>query len=165
MLAQAFHYKCWADRRTLDAIALIDASRFADSLAFTLQQLNHMVIVEDLFRARLSGVAEPHPATNSQAVPPYAVLRERLLASGQWYAAQAEDPADGEITFRFTDGQAGRMSRQEMLFHVLNHGTYHRGNIAHALDLAGVPHPADTYTVYLHAVQPERRQPSYAPVR
>ncbi|MCO7555636.1 DinB family protein [Metapseudomonas otitidis] len=88
MLAQAFHYKCWADRRTLDAIALIDASRFADSLAFTLQQLNHMVIVEDLFRARLSGVAEPHPATNSQAVPPYAVLRERLLASGQWYAAR-----------------------------------------------------------------------------
>lgn len=74
MLTQTFHYKCWADRRTLDAIALIDASRFADSLAFTLQQLNHRGLAEDLFRARLSGAGESHPATNSQqAVPPCTV--------------------------------------------------------------------------------------------
>ncbi|MGA6104619.1 DinB family protein [Pseudomonas solani] len=162
MLTKAFQYKCWADRRALEAIGLIDAERFPDSLAFTLQQLNHMVIVEDLFRARLTGTAEPHPATNTEAVPGYEVLQRRLLASGQWYAEQvaALEPAAAAeaITFRFTDGRMGRLTREEMFFHVLNHATYHRGNIAHALDLAGVAHPADTYTVFVHATEPARRE-------
>ena len=50
------------------------------------------------------------------------------------------------------------MTRLEILFHIINHGTYHRGAIGHALDLAEVPHPADTYTVFIHAAQPERRE-------
>lgn len=49
------------------------------------------------------------------------------------------------------------MTRQEILFHIVNHGTYHRGAIGHALDLAGAPRPADTYTVFIHAAQPQRR--------
>ncbi|WP_271103301.1 DinB family protein [Pseudomonas tohonis] len=162
MLTKAFQYKCWADRRALEAIGLIDAARFPESLAFTLQQLNHMVIVEDLFRARLTGAAEPHAATNSDAVPDYPTLKRRLLASGQWYAEAvarlAAADAAQEIGFRFTDGRTGRLSREEMFFHVLNHGTYHRGNIAHALDLVGVAHPADTYTVFVHATEPARRE-------
>ena len=46
------------------------------------------------------------------------------------------------------------MTRQEILFHIVNHGTYHRGAIGHALDLAGAPRPADTYTLYIHSAQP-----------
>ncbi|WP_275590611.1 DinB family protein [Pseudomonas sp. DP-17] len=65
MLTQAFAYKCWSDRRTLDAVAQIDSGRFPEEYAFALQQLNHMAIVEDLFRARLSGAADPHPARGS----------------------------------------------------------------------------------------------------
>jgi len=49
------------------------------------------------------------------------------------------------------------MTRLEILFHIINHGTYHRGAIGHALDLAQVSHPADTYTVFIHATEPERR--------
>ena len=37
------------------------------------------------------------------------------------------------------DGRDGGMTRQEILFHIVNHGTYHRGAIGHALDLAGAP--------------------------
>ncbi|MFV3331100.1 DinB family protein [Pseudomonas sp. NY15437] len=162
MLSQAFAYKCWSDRRALDAIAQIDRERFPGEFAFALQQLNHLVIVEDLFRARLSGEADPHPATNTDAVPGLDELRERLLTSGQWYveqlAALAPAQAGEVIRFRFTDGRSGSLTREEMFFHILNHATYHRGSIARALDQAGVAHPADTYTVFVHATQPARRE-------
>ncbi|MDH0289887.1 DinB family protein [Pseudomonas sp. GD04087] len=162
MLTQAFAYKCWSDRRTLDAVALIDRERFPAEHAFALQQLNHMAIVEELFRARLNGEADPHPATNTATLPGYDELRERLLSSTQWYVEQlaALTPAQGRevIRFRFTDGRSGSLTREEMFFHILNHATYHRGSIARALDQAGVAHPADTYTVFVHATQPQRRE-------
>lgn len=65
LLVESFNYKAWSDRRTLDAIARIDAEAFPASLAFALQQLNHMAIVEELFRARLLG--EPAPTNRPTA--------------------------------------------------------------------------------------------------
>ena len=157
----AFAYKRWAMQRTLEAIRAVDARAFPASVAFARQQLNHIVIVEELFRARLLGEAPPHAATNSAEVPALEALAMRLEASDQWYAAHlaALAPAqwDQALRFRFADGRDGCMTRREILFHVLNHATYHRGAIGHALDLAGVPHPADTYTVFIHQAQPQRR--------
>ncbi|WP_313248763.1 DinB family protein [Stenotrophomonas acidaminiphila] len=157
----AFAYKRWAMQRTLEAIRAVDARAFPASVAFARQQLNHIVIVEELFRARLLGEAPPHAATNSARVPALEALAMRLEASDQWYAAHlaALAPAqwDQALRFRFADGRDGCMTRREILFHVLNHATYHRGAIGHALDLAGVPHPADTYTVFIHQAQPQRR--------
>ena len=49
MLKQAYDYKRWADERTLRAIESINKDEFPDSYAFALQQINHMVIVEELF--------------------------------------------------------------------------------------------------------------------
>ena len=50
------------------------------------------------------------------------------------------------------------LTREEIIYHLINHGTYHRGAIGHALDLAAAPRPADTYTVFIHAAEPERRE-------
>jgi uncharacterized damage-inducible protein DinB len=162
MLIDAYRYKVWADERTLQAIAALAQEKPAEpSLAFMCQQLNHLVIVEELFKARLLGVAAPHRATNTASVPPLAALRQRLLASNQWatdyLASISLDELEQRLTFQFADGQRGAMTRQEMLFHLLNHATYHRGAIGHALDLAGGQRPADTYTVFIHAAEPERR--------
>ena len=157
----AFAYKRWAMQRTLEAIRAVDARAFPASVAFARQQLNHIVIVEELFRARLLGEAPPHAATNSARVPALEALAMRLEASDQWYAAHLAALAPAQwylaLRFRFADGRDGCMTRREILFHVLNHATYHRGAIGHALDLAGVPHPADTYTVFIHQAQPQRR--------
>lgn len=154
-------YKAWADRRTLDAVAQIDLSRHPKAFAFARQQLNHMVRVEELFRARLAAGSDPHASTNTEDVPSLAELDQRLSASNQWLQAYASaltpDQSSELIRFTFVDGQNGAMTREEMLYHLINHGTYHRGAIGHALDLAGAPRPADTYTVFVHAAEPGRR--------
>lgn len=162
MLINTLRYKQWADRRTLDAVTQIDASRHPSSLAFARQQLNHMVRVEELFRARLLGQTEPHASTNSDAVPALEELDQRLSASNAWLLLYAQSLTPEQRTqilhFQFVDGQHGSLSREEALFHLVNHATYHRGAIGHALDLAGAPRPADTYTVFIHAAEPGRRE-------
>lgn len=161
LLRRAFQYKSWADRRTLDAVAKIDARSFPAEIAFACQQLNHMVRVEELFRARLEGVVEPHDSTNTAEVPRLAELDRRLTDSNEWLHQYSQALLPGalgeEIRFTFVDGRPGMLIREELLFHMINHGTYHRGAIGHALDLAQVPRPADTYTVFIHATEPQRR--------
>ncbi|WP_241077695.1 DinB family protein [Phytopseudomonas seleniipraecipitans] len=56
----------------------------------------------------------------------------------------------------FVDGKQGMLSREEAIFHLVNHATYHRGAIGHALDLADANLPADTYTVFIHGAEPQR---------
>ena len=161
LVRRALRYKAWADRRTLDAVAAIDRQRFPSAMAFARQQLNHMVLVEELFRARLLGEPEPHRSTNTQEVPELAELDRRLAASNEWLGdyvdALTREVLGETIRFTFTDGQHGSLSREEVIFHLINHGTYHRGAIGHALDLAQAPRPADTFTVFIHAAQPARR--------
>ena len=162
LLHNSLAYKSWADRRSLDAVAQIDAHTMAHELDFALQQLNHMVRVEELFKARLLALPEPHTSTNTDELPKLQELDGRLTASNQWlqtYARQlAPHQLDERIRFAFVDGKNGLLSREEVLFHLINHGTYHRGAIGRALDLAGAPRPADTYTVFIHAAEPARRE-------
>jgi uncharacterized damage-inducible protein DinB len=56
------------------------------------------------------------------------------------------------------------MSRQEMLTHVAVHGTYHRGEVGRILRQLSAPLPWDTFAVYLHQAQPERRDRASAAV-
>ena len=162
LLLTPLKYKAWADRRTLDAVAQIDGTNHSEALAFARQQLNHMIRVEELFRARLVGASDPHASTNTEESPQLGELDRRLMASNQWLQDYVQslrlDHADDPIRFTFVDGRNGMLTRAEVIYHLINHGTYHRGAIGHALDLAGAPRPADTYTVFVHAAEPERRE-------
>lgn len=160
MLTQVFNYKRWADERTLLAVESIDRNRYSKSYAFALQQINHMVIVEELFKSRLNNARSPHKSTNTDIVPNYEELECRLSDSADWYECYISSIGSGEerINFVFADGKRGMLSVNEILFHIVNHGSYHRGNIAHALDLASVPHPIDGYGIYIHEKEPARRE-------
>ena len=144
----------------MDAIEKMGGKASQESLSFALQQLNHMIIVEELFKSRLIGMPTLHNNTNTQVVPPFNSLKKRLLASGSWYLDFVLNCKDSnqKISFVFTDGKQGTMAISEILFHIVNHGTYHRGNIAHALDLAGVTHPLDGFGAFLHEFEPDRRK-------
>lgn len=157
---QAYQYKCWADKRTLTAVAQVNQTKWADAYGFMCQQLNHMVIVEELFKSRLLQQSPPHNSTNTHTVPDLPLLERRLLESGAWYQGYIMERAHTgvNINFVFADGQPGSMTVSEILFHVVNHGSYHRGNIARALDQSGVPHLVDGYGVFIHQQEPARRQ-------
>jgi uncharacterized damage-inducible protein DinB len=61
------------------------------------------------------------------------------------------------IDFTFTDGALGRMSRQEMLAHLVLHGDYHRGAISQIMTQLHLPTPKP-FTGFLHISEPTARR-------
>ncbi|HEY0986041.1 MAG TPA: DinB family protein, partial [Kofleriaceae bacterium] len=74
----------------------------------------------------------------------------------RWYIDRFDRLSDaelaGSIRFRFVGGGDGEMTRGEILMHLVNHATYHRGFIGDMLNQAQVkPRPTDL-TVFLRDV-------------
>ena len=156
-----FLYKQWSDQRLFKAIAQINQEKYLDDYNFAKQQFNHMLIVEELFRSRLENKKALHTQTNTEVLPAFDELQQRIEHSHAWWIEFVENIQSDQIAeiihLQFIDKKTGSLSIEEILFHIINHGTYHRGNIAHALHHAQVTHPADTYTVFIHQHEPERR--------
>lgn len=137
MLTEAFKFKKWADVRTLDAIKKIDIGSFTETYDFVRQQLNHMVIVEELFSCRLMNKPVGHEQTNTRIVPSLDVLQNRLLASDDWFidyaisvsssqsssASSSVNKINEVVSFTFVDEQQGRMRVEEILLHIITHGS------------------------------------------
>lgn len=109
----------------------------------------------------LDGEPRPFDATNTKDTPALAQLWADVEATDAWYVsyvAALPVSASAEILdFAFTDGDRGRMSREEILLHVVTHGGYHRGNVGQVLKSVSVAPPRDLYTKFLHQSEPERR--------
>lgn len=159
-LRSLFGHKSWADRELFAVLAGIPPEH-AQPLHTCLRTLNHIHVVDRLFRARLSGEPPPFDATNTQDTPTLAQLRADVEATDAWYeqhvAGLSPAALPEVIEFRFTDGDAGRMSREEILLHVITHGGYHRGNVGQVLKSISLAPPRDLYTRYLHLSEPARR--------
>lgn len=160
ILKSLFDYKAWADSELLALLATVPAQH-AEPLRTCIRTLNHIHVVDRLFRARLGGEPEPFGATNTKDTPSLEQLRQDVVATDAWYQGYVADIPEADLAavldFTFTDGDAGRMSRQEILFHVLTHGGYHRGNVGQVLKSIAVAPPRDLYTRFLHQSEPSRR--------
>lgn len=161
MFGALFAYKAWANAGLLEAMLAIDGERFPEQRRKAIRVMNHTLVVDRIFAAHLLGEANPHAATNTEETPSLAALTESIVASD----AQLLDYARGlaaerfgeRLRFRFTDGDAGEMSRAEMLQHLIAHGAYHRGAVGQMLDALSLPRPPDSITSYLHMAEPSRR--------
>ncbi|MBB5205648.1 putative damage-inducible protein DinB [Inhella inkyongensis] len=159
-LQSLFAYKAWADAELLAGLAQLGPEH-ADTLHASLRTLNHIHVVDRLFRAHLAGEAAPFEATNTVETPTLEALRTEVAATNDWLQAHVRglSPAQRQelLHFRFTDGDAGCMSREEMLLHLITHGAYHRGNVGQRLKDIGIAPPRDLYTRHLHLAYPQRR--------
>ena len=162
VLQSLFQYKAWANDQLLAAVAKLDPEEQADARHLAIRILNHTYVVDRIFAAHLTGTAHGYAAANTPETPTLEQLRAAILASDRWYLehASAMTPAQlaEEVAFLFTDGETGRMTREEMLLHITTHGAYHRGSVGRILTEAGVQPPRDIFTTYLHGSQPERRK-------
>lgn len=159
-LSSLFAYKAWANRELFARLATLPPEQ-AEPLHTCLRTLNHIRVVDRLFRARLAGEPEPFTATNTQETPTLAELRADVESTDAWYEQYVHtlSPAAAAeaIDFQFADGDRGRMSREEILLHVITHGGYHRGNVGQVLKSIAVAPPRDLYTKFLHQSEPQRR--------
>ncbi|MBV8500425.1 MAG: DinB family protein [Paucibacter sp.] len=162
-LRSLFSYKAWANAELFALLETLPASQ-AEQLHTCVRTLNHIYVVDRIFQAHLSGQPRPFDATNTKASPSLEQLRGDVAAADAWYVgylAQLAEPALAEsLAFTFTDGDAGRMTREEILLHIIAHGAYHRGNVGQVLKSISVAPPRDLFTKFLHVSEPARREVS-----
>lgn len=159
-LQSLFGYKAWANAELFTLLGRLPPEH-AEPLHACIRTLNHIYVVDRLFQAHLSGTPRPFDATNTKDTPSLGRLQSDVQATDAWYldyvggltAAALPEVLD----FSFTDGDSGRMSREEILLHVITHGGYHRGNVGQVLKSISVAPPRDLYTKFLHQSEPARR--------
>jgi uncharacterized damage-inducible protein DinB len=160
-LQTLFAYKAWANEELFALLGTIDAAAHATALHSAIRVLNHAHVVDCIFKGHLSGVPHGYPATNTKETPALQSLAAAAREVDAWYVAYvASLPAAGlqeQLRFTFTDGDAGLMTREEMLLHVITHNGYHRGQAGQVMRGAAVAPPRDLYTRFLHISEPERR--------
>ena len=162
VLHSLFAHKAWINEQTLAQVGKLDPVAQKDERHLAIRILNHTYVVDRIFAAHLTGGTHRYTAANTPETPTLDELRAAIAESDRWYVEYARNVTPKllaeEIAFSFTDGDRGRMSREEMLMHIVTHGTYHRGGVGRILTQAGVQPPRDIFTTYLHTAEPERRQ-------
>lgn len=163
MLTTLLAYKRWANQALCDAALKQGGALPADEHRLFVRILNHTHVVDRIFAAHLQGQPHAYDATNTPDTPALADLQAAMQALDGWLLDYAQGLGAAQrqerIAFRFTDGQAGCMTREEMLHHLVAHGAYHRGAAGRMLAAHGIQPPPDSPAVFWHQTQPERRLP------
>jgi uncharacterized damage-inducible protein DinB/putative sterol carrier protein len=160
-LERLFRYKAQANDEFLAAIRLFDDASAAKQIAITI--LSHAYVVDKIFAANLTAAAHGYTSANKSKVPTVEELSGAIKASDQWYIDYVSSLKNAQlaewIDFTFTDGAPGRMSREEMLLHVMIHGASHRGQVGWIMIENSITPPVDRLTSYLHTAEaPARRR-------
>ncbi|MCZ0737554.1 DinB family protein [Phreatobacter sp. AB_2022a] len=154
-------YQQWANNALFDRIERLDPAAQGEELQACLRLINHAYVVARIFAAHLTGTAHGYRSDTTEETPALGDLRAAFAASDRWYVDYAAARSAGElaesVSFAFTDGDRGAMTRAEMLVHVVVHACYHRAEAGRILAAASVAPPWDTLAVYLHQQEPARR--------
>lgn len=158
-LLQLYRYHAWANDDLFATLSQLEKDPAA--LHTALRLMNHAYVVSRIFAGHLTGKPHGYASDNTPETPTLSDLREAVSASDRWYLDYVEKTSPEElgefVSFDFTDGDRGGMTRQEMVTHVVLHGGIHRGEVGRLLVQADFMPPWDTFAVFLHRSEPERR--------
>ncbi|GKS77364.1 DinB family protein [Acidovorax sp. SUPP950] len=161
LLRTLFNYRAWANAELLKKMENFDIDLHAQDREAALRLVNHTYVVDKIFAAHLMGTGHEFTTDNTADTPPLRDLRAALTASDEWYQNFLEtvtpEQLSESVSFVFTDGDRGCMSREEMLTHLIIHSGYHRGEVGRILSRLSLSLPWDTFAVYLHQAEPSRR--------
>ena len=152
-------YKAWADDVFLSVVSTLPESELVAPrpiyFGSLIRTLNHSYSMDFVWQSHLLG--KPHGLTtrNPADHPPIHDLVVRQRQIDAWYVDYADslshDQLDEVVRFEFIGGGDGAMSRGDILLHVVNHTTYHRGHVADMLYNLNVFPPTTDLPVFLRA--------------
>jgi uncharacterized damage-inducible protein DinB len=163
-LASMFEYNRWADERLLTACGQLTDEQYAREIGGSFPSIRatvaHHAGALRAWRTRFEG--GDVRSLPSETEVPNAETAMRLMVEGhETLAREASRPAeelDQIFTYRSMRGFMVSLPRWAVLRHVVNHGTYHRGQIANMMRQVGVAPPSTDY--FLWAL--EQHAPSQA---
>lgn len=154
-LARLFEYNRWANERVLLAAEqLSDFDLKKDqghSWGSIHAMLVHMLSAEWIWLRRLQGHS-PAGLLSAAEFPTVDAVRTRwaVIASNLFAFLHEQTPANlmQDVHYRSTEGNAYTLKTWQILVHVANHATHHRGELAAMFALLDVPHEEDDWLFY-----------------
>ena len=161
-LQTLFGHKASINEQLLDALASANPQQHREGVKAAMDILNHIYIVDRIFRAHLLGEKHDFASAKTDSTPELSELRALTAETDAWYLQYVSDLSADQlaeiIEFEFTDGDSGTLTREEILLHVITHGSNHRGNVSQLLKSVSITPPRDLFTKFLHESEPVRRR-------
>ncbi|HEX4327170.1 MAG TPA: DinB family protein [Burkholderiales bacterium] len=154
-------YNAWANQRMFEALAKLPAGvpqKDNGGFGSMIFAMNHNYVIDRIFRGHLEGNSHGFTARNTEVMPALDALMAAQAELDAWYVAYADTLTealhDEVVKFEFIGGGAGAMSRGDMLLHVTNHMTYHRGFVGEMINRERTKPPRMDLTVFLRDAPP-----------
>ncbi len=134
-------YNTWANRRVAEMLEALSDEQAGPPLRL----FSHLLRAEAVWLGRMQGTADAAlPIWEVDTLP---VCRERLEANAAAFGRTSHLTADdlaNKVSYTNSQGTEYHTSVTDILSHVFNHGTHHRGQIMLLVREAGeVPAPLD----------------------
>ncbi|MEK7402567.1 MAG: DinB family protein [Gemmatimonadota bacterium] len=153
---EQFEYHHWATDRVLEVAAALTAAQldkeWGGSFGSGRGLLRHVIGVERLWLERWNG-------RSMKGLPEFALTwsgrdflnewKKIAAEQGEYLSELSRDMLLGELTYTNIKGERLTYRLAEILAHVVNHGTYHRGQITHLLRDCGVTAPSTDFLVFV----------------
>jgi uncharacterized damage-inducible protein DinB len=146
---QLADYNQWANARLYKAASTLsreaqhrDVGAYFTSLHGT---LNHILVADQLWLARLEQNLPPHSDLDVIVHDDFGALQHARANQDSAAKAFIETLSDTDIAadfdYRDMSNTARRMTRREILTHMFNHATHHRGQAHQSLRQLGIIEP------------------------
>ncbi len=157
-LYQLLDYDVWATKKLLEATEALSPEQFvhefAGSLSSVRQQFVHLLSVTDRYRARLGQEAVPDISPESFTKPHdllsyEAQMRQRL----DDFIANIDEDSLNQVIEHVTRKGLFQATISQTLFHMVNHATYHRGQVAYLLKLHSIDFADTDFIIWINQTQ------------
>jgi uncharacterized damage-inducible protein DinB len=148
-------YTTWASGRLVDAAAMLQPKEltrdFQTADRSVIGTLAHIYASDRVWLSRLAGT--PFPGFVSDADRTLATLQNDWPTLHdrwrQWASTLTEQHAQAILDYKDLKGTAWRQPVWQLVLHVVNHGTHHRGQVSGFLRAMGqTPPPVDLIAYY-----------------
>ena len=156
-------YNAWANAKFFDAVRALpegEATKPRQTLFKNIvHTLNHNYVIDHIFQSHLQGRPHGYEARNTTATPSLEELRVAQAALDAWYIDWSDTISDAaldeKVSFTYVGGGDGLMTRGQILLHLVNHTSYHRGFAADLFYQVPAKPPTTDITVFLRDVHKE----------
>ena len=155
-MLEQFDYHHWAADRVFESTAALSSNHLDDEWGGSFKSgralRRHVVGVERLgcerWNLRNPGGLPEYPATWSGR--DYLNEWKKIRNDQREYLGRVTQAMlMGDLTYVNIKGEKWTYRLSEVLLHVVNHGTYHRGQLTHLLRDMGLAAPSTDYTVWV----------------
>jgi uncharacterized damage-inducible protein DinB len=96
-LHSLFAQKAWANNELYNALAAVTDEQHAAAVHTATRTLNHIYVVDRIFRAHLLGEPHGYTATNTDATPELGELQFAVAETDGWFVNYASAITPGQL--------------------------------------------------------------------